>query len=129
MKALTVRQPWAGLLVLGYKNVENRSWSTQHRGPLAIHAASASAAPEDWDRALDLLVQVAIDRNHMGDILDWCRERKGGLIGIVELYDVVDDSESPWAMEGTQHWLIAPRRSWPTMRPARGALGLWDWEG
>lgn len=38
-KALSLRQPWAWAVVHGYKDVENRSWSTKHRGPLLIHAS------------------------------------------------------------------------------------------
>jgi hypothetical protein len=45
-KAITVRQPYAWLIVNGFKTVENRSehesrWS--FRGPLAIHAGKAGA--------------------------------------------------------------------------------------
>jgi hypothetical protein len=39
MKILSVRQPWAWLIVHGYKTVENRSWRTAHRGRLYIHAS------------------------------------------------------------------------------------------
>lgn len=39
MKALTLTQPWATLIALGAKRIETRSWSTDYRGPLAIHAA------------------------------------------------------------------------------------------
>src|SRR5688500_13358768 len=39
MKALSLRQPWGDLLVHGVKDVENRRWSTRHRGLLVIHAA------------------------------------------------------------------------------------------
>jgi hypothetical protein len=39
MKALSIRQPWATLIVLGMKTVENRSWVTNYRGKLLIHAA------------------------------------------------------------------------------------------
>ena len=35
---LSLWQPWAGLLFNG-KDVENRSWATNYRGPLLIHAA------------------------------------------------------------------------------------------
>jgi hypothetical protein len=38
MRAITVRQPWAHLIVTGRKSVEHRSWRTHHRGPLLIHA-------------------------------------------------------------------------------------------
>ena len=39
MKILTVRQPWASLIVAGLKDVENRPWSTKYRGRLGNHAA------------------------------------------------------------------------------------------
>ena len=39
MKALTLWQPWATLIALGLKRYETRSWSTNYRGPLMIHAA------------------------------------------------------------------------------------------
>ena len=39
MKALTLRQPWATLVASGAKKIETRSWHTNYRGPLAIHAA------------------------------------------------------------------------------------------
>src|SRR5207302_502261 len=41
MKALTVRQPWAWAIVQGKKDVENRSWRTDHRGMVAIHAGGS----------------------------------------------------------------------------------------
>ena len=39
MKAITIWQPWASLLVSGRKRYETRSWATSYRGPIAIHAA------------------------------------------------------------------------------------------
>lgn len=39
MKALTIRQPGATLVALSAKRIETTSWSTQYRGPLAIHAS------------------------------------------------------------------------------------------
>lgn len=38
MKAITIIQPFATLVALEEKRLETRSWSTKHRGPLAIHA-------------------------------------------------------------------------------------------
>lgn len=38
MKALTIKQPWASLIVLGEKKIETRSWKTSYRGPILIHA-------------------------------------------------------------------------------------------
>ncbi len=42
MKALTISQPWANLIASGLKFVENRTWPTSYRGPLAIHAGKGS---------------------------------------------------------------------------------------
>ncbi len=39
MKALTLTQPWASLVAVGAKRIETRSWETNYRGTIAIHAA------------------------------------------------------------------------------------------
>jgi hypothetical protein len=104
MKALTVRQPWAELIVRGQKDVENRSRRTTHRGQLAIHAGLRREASEPE-------VQGQLDR--------------GAIIGVVDVVGCVQGSRSPWAESGQWHWLLAnPRRlSKPILK--RGALGLW----
>ena len=38
MKALTIKEPWATLIIDGYKKYEFRSWKTNYRGKLLIHA-------------------------------------------------------------------------------------------
>lgn len=38
MKALTIKQPWAALIIEGYKQYEFRSWKTNYRGKILIHA-------------------------------------------------------------------------------------------
>jgi len=56
MKALTIIQPFAELVASGDKKVENRTWYTSYRGPLAIHAGKAKRyggddvfeISEDW---------------------------------------------------------------------------------
>jgi hypothetical protein len=44
MKALTIIQPWATLAAICAKHIETRSWPTNYRGPLAIHAAKGFPA-------------------------------------------------------------------------------------
>ena len=47
--AISVKQPWAALLVAGVKTVEVRTWATRARGPVLIHAAkTADDRPEGW---------------------------------------------------------------------------------
>ena len=38
MKVLTIKQPWASLIVDKYKRYEFRSWKTKYRGKILIHA-------------------------------------------------------------------------------------------
>jgi len=38
VKAISILQPWASLIVLGAKKFETRSWKTEHRGPILIHS-------------------------------------------------------------------------------------------
>lgn len=38
MKVLTIKQPWATLIMQGDKSFEFRSWQTKYRGDLLIHA-------------------------------------------------------------------------------------------
>lgn len=38
MKALTIKEPWATLIIEGYKKYEFRSWKTNYRGKILIHA-------------------------------------------------------------------------------------------
>ena len=50
---LSVRQPWASLIVSGFKSVENRSWKTDYRGTIAIHA---SGTYRDMTQEVDFLL-------------------------------------------------------------------------
>lgn len=40
MKTLSVRQPWASLLVCGLKDIENRTWASNFKGRIMIYASS-----------------------------------------------------------------------------------------
>ena len=70
--ALSVKQPWATLLVRGLKSVEVRRWATARRGPILIHASRVSAAdPDIWAQLPDALRDEA--------------RLVGGIIGSCEL--------------------------------------------
>ncbi|MEI3544750.1 MAG: ASCH domain-containing protein [Alphaproteobacteria bacterium] len=43
---LSIRQPWAWLIVNGYKDIENRTWPTHFRGKVLIHAG------KKWDEGI-----------------------------------------------------------------------------
>jgi hypothetical protein len=70
--ALSLKQPWAGLLASGRKTVEVRKWATTFRGRLYIHASRGSdRRPEAWA--------------HVTDDVRPLTERTGGVIGAAEL--------------------------------------------
>ena len=106
MRVLTVHQPWAGLLVAGIKDVENRRWETNYRGPLLIHAG---AATDPYGRS-PLPPQSSVPR---------------ALLGVVTLLDCVERSTSEWAEPGQWHWLVGNARAFRHPIPATGRLGLW----
>lgn len=45
MRAISLWQPWASAMALGFKRIETRHWRTNYTGLLAIHAAKR------WTRA------------------------------------------------------------------------------
>jgi len=60
MYALSLRQPWATLLVHGLKTVEVRKWPTARRGRILIHAAKVpDERPEVWDKVPEQLREEA----------------------------------------------------------------------
>lgn len=48
--AISIKQPWAALLVAGLKTIEVRTWRTRRRGQVLVHAAKmADDRPEAWE--------------------------------------------------------------------------------
>ena len=78
MKALSVRQPWAGLIESGEKTIEVRTWKTSHRGPLMICAGAF--VYKKMSREVDAAFHV-MKRN--GTVA-----RRGCAVCIVDLVDV-----------------------------------------
>lgn len=153
MKALTLTQPWATLVAIGAKRIETRSWKTQYRGPLAIHAAKGF--PKDARQfTLQAVVYEAVKARYLPTDI----ERRtsgfpayplGAVLATCELVDVLP-TESIGCLSGVfddyaelntpQEWYFGnfdPGRYGFVLEnikvlrepiPARGALGLWEWE-
>ncbi len=49
MKALSIKQPWASLIVSGRKTIELRTWATRHRGPLVVLAGGKPRKGTDFE--------------------------------------------------------------------------------
>lgn len=112
MRALTIRQPWAGAIVHQAKRVENRSWKlpAKHTGSrILIHAG---AQPDK-----DAIVY--------GPKLDVYSAIVG--IAAITSYHWSDDGTccGPWGFASTYHWELADVVALPEPIPAKGALGFW----
>jgi hypothetical protein len=108
-KVLSIRQPWAHLILNGIKPVENRTWSTRHRGLLLIHA------PMTYHHDPELEQRYRLDPDEL---------IRGAVLGVVELVDIVTDHRSPFFC-GPFGWVLKnPRRVRPV--PLNGRLGLFE---
>ena len=114
-RCLSIRQPWAWAIMSGGKDIENRTWQTDYRGPIAIHAGAAKT-----------VVNRFIDSG--GPALSAMEFSYGSLIGIVDLVDVVPLSQeletNPWAW-GPYCWRVANPRPFREPIPAKGKLRLY----
>lgn len=110
-RILSVRQPWSWLIVAGYKDVENRSWSTNYRGRLFIHAG-LQVDYEAWE---------TVEEKHripMPDELDI-----GGIVGYVDLLGVEDRFNSRWHNKDCKAWVLGNAREVPIIE-CKGQQGL-----
>jgi activating signal cointegrator 1 len=146
-KVLTLTQPWATLVALGAKKIETRSWATSYRGPLAIHAAKGLGS--GGEQGLMELCRtepfrsVLLDAGYLGTpVLP-----RGAIVAVCELIGCVptigtgpkgtdwindlSDQERAFGdyTPGRYALPLDNVRALPEPIPARGALGLWTWEG
>ena len=82
MRALTLWQPHAGLIVLGHKLIETRGWRTDHRGELAIHAGQRFDE-EYWRAAIE---EEIVPFEYWAERPEDC-DRRGAIICVAELVD------------------------------------------
>lgn len=135
MKALSLIQPYATLIILGYKQLETRSWQTSHRGNLAIHA---SAGKPSWARQVcetDLYIQRALAKHGLTfDTLP-----RGAVLGTVGVRGMLPIDKnlishlSPlefacgdYSMPGRFAWDLFAALPLTTPIACRGALSVWE---
>ena len=113
MKALTVRQPWAGAIAHQSKRVENRSWKlpAKHEGArILTHAGSQPARPAQvyaapLDASSPVVAVATLTGCHWSDEWQCC---------------------GYWAFENAYHWTLDDVLTLPEpIRGVRGQLGIW----
>lgn len=123
-RALSIMQPWAWLIVNGFKDVENRDWRTHYRGPVLIHTGlkvDAGPMADLWAGAHPVTGERLPD--HVRDAFrDAGKLPTGGLVGVASITGCTDRSASPWFV-GAYGFTLASARPLPFVR-TKGALGF-----
>lgn len=115
MRLLTVCQPYASLIALGHKPIENRRWRTPYRGQVAIHAGKS----RDWMSAAPAYQQHGIASYPFGVVL-----------AVARLADCVTVSNLPHHLLGNEHadgpycFVLVDVQPLRTPLPWVGARGL-----
>jgi len=142
MKALSVIQPWASLIVLGAKRFETRSWQTDYRGPLVIHA-SKKRVRDTLDLACCEPFRSALGLEEWERNADTVELPHGAALGVVEVLDCHPIGEcgvgaDQDVMMGPDEWSFGDYRpgrwAWELRVvsdfkepvPFAGRLGLWE---
>lgn len=136
MKALSIRQPWAWLIIrpdiIGaesraraglsgeIKTIENRCWQTAFRGRVLIHA-SANCTRREYDDAKDWLLETF---GTWFGLPELARLDRGGIIGEVEITDCVSESCNHWFC-GPHGFVLANPQPLP-FQPCRGMLKFFE---
>lgn len=139
MKALTLRQPWATLVAIGAKKIETRSWKTNYRGPLAIHASKRfpkSAREHSYQTAglspwhiLNVLTEAGYDPHLLptGVVVATCILAR--VVCIEGGFRLPKEPELSFGdyTQGRWAWFLRDVSRLPEPVPATGHLGLWKW--
>jgi hypothetical protein len=129
--ALSIRQPWAWAIIHAGKDIENRTWQAvnyglKRRGRIAIHA-SKGLGKQEYEDARDFINECLAASPDFGlrcpaavDLL------RGGIIGSVDIVNVVTESDSMWFM-GPRGLVL--RNPLPCeFVPSVGSLGYFEWQ-
>ena len=140
MKALSIKQPWASLIAHGIKDIENRSWKTNYRGKVLVHA---SGKPDKEPYQIFTDEQwVKIEENDFDFAVFASYENTSAIIGEVEIVDCVINHPSIWA-EKTPNIpergpITKPIYNWVLANPVlyekpilnvKGKLSFWEFKG
>ncbi len=123
MKAISIRQPWAWLILNAGKDIENRTWRTKVRGRVLIHAAKGLTRDE-WLRGLGFAEHLAKTPSDLLAQAKFAEVARGGVVGSVDIVDCLPHSDSPWYMGAVGFVLRDPRPM--SFVPCKGALNFFE---
>ncbi len=126
--ALSLYPIWAWLVVNGYKDVENRSWSTLWRGRTLIHASSTLTMRE-YEEAFKFACSIDSELAKKIPSFADCKKLAGHIVGSVKIVEVLPKPtaeyfSSAWHVEGNYGLKLTAPRAYTTPVAQRGNLGF-----
>ena len=120
--AISIRQPWAWMIVNAGKDIENRSWPTRFRGRVLIHASKGMTRNEYEDAMNWIVLNARLPLDfHEPKFEDL---QRGGIVGETEIVGCVTESSSPWFV-GEYGFVLRNTKPLP-FEPCKGALGFFE---
>ena len=127
MKVLTIKQPWATLIIQGDKRFEFRSWKTKYRGELLIHAGKGidKEAVKRLEKYLpkELPIGKILGKVTLVDCIKMSPEFKEKLLK--ENSDIYTKS----SFQENYGWLLDNVEVFNEPIEAKGHLSLWEFDG
>jgi hypothetical protein len=120
MNAISIKPQWAWLIVHGHKDVENRTWRTNHRGKLLIHASGHKITKAEYADFVECCKSAKIKTYPAIDGF-----KKSGIVGSVEIVDCVEKSKSRWFYPGGYGFVLKNARTL-RFKPMNGKLKIWE---
>jgi hypothetical protein len=120
MRAISVRPPWAWAILHLGKFLENRSWSTDYRGPLLIHS-SRTIEDDDFAALRRVVRKLGLDPDLVPEASALPRK---AAVGICQLVDVVTQHGSLW-FAGPHALVLDHVEPLPVPLPMNGKQKLW----
>jgi len=114
MKAITLWEPWASFVAEGLKKYETRSWSTDYRGKILIHAAKRPPVEAEYKPCLEAIAEAGLTAPYLSE------QKLGSFIAVAELVDCRPMLEGRVDNHTFNFIGIADQT------PLEKALGLWE---
>lgn len=124
MKVLTIREPWASLIINGYKKYEFRSWKTSYRGKILISTSKKMENIEKFNKYnVKYNPGYIIGEAYITDCIKVDKEFQNELIKIDSVIYGRNDHSSDYAFK------LDNIKKYKKPIPCKGKLGLWNYEG
>lgn len=125
MKVLSIRQPWASLIIKGYKKYEFRSWKTKYRGKILIHASGMIEKKmlerfKEYD--LDINTSAIIGEAELTDCIKVDKDFNDKLKSIDPVVYGNSNHDETYA------WKLDNIKMYNEIIPIKGKLGLWNYD-